>query len=171
MRYDRTQAAQLTGLSPVTLSNYTRPGATSLIRGTDFYVQRRLLPCGQRRFLFFTECGMDRLIRRDYRVFRRGRYGRWKRLESAESSGALSQTSELRKKTPERSDADYSRQERKMRLAESALIAARAMLANPCANPDCECVIHQYFPRGDVVADLLSDRPSRYYDERKSPKR
>jgi hypothetical protein len=72
MVYDRNEAAEMVGLSPVTLTNYTRVGYSDLVRDVDYFV--RSWPRGpyHRRKLFFTERGLRRLQLRAYRVFRPG---------------------------------------------------------------------------------------------------
>ena len=72
MVYDRNQAADLAGLSPVTLTNYTRPGYSDLVRDSDYFVRSWQDGPYHRRKLFFTKRGLYRLLLRAYRVFRPG---------------------------------------------------------------------------------------------------
>ena len=75
MRYSTAQASDLTGLSVRTIRDYIQSGRSSLVRNSDFYVKHRLVygPGVQRsfyrRYCFFTEQGIRRLIIGDYRVF------------------------------------------------------------------------------------------------------
>src|SRR5229473_4102565 len=69
---DRNEAAGLVGLSPVTLTNYTRVGYSDLVRGQDYFVRYWQRGPYHRRKLFFTERGLHRLRVRAYRVFRPG---------------------------------------------------------------------------------------------------
>ena len=34
------------------------------------------------------------------------------------------------------------------------------MIEAPCSDPSCHCTIHKWIPKGDVIAYLLTDRPS-----------
>lgn len=78
MRYSTAQASDLTGLSVRTIRDYIQSGRSSLKRNSDFYVKHRLVygPRVQRsfyrRYCFFTEQGIRRLIIGDYRVFGHG---------------------------------------------------------------------------------------------------
>ena len=73
MVYDRNEAAEILGLSPITLSNYTRVGCSDLVRGVDYFVRYWQRGPYHRRKLFFTERGMKRLRMGAYRVFRPGK--------------------------------------------------------------------------------------------------
>jgi hypothetical protein len=56
MTYDRHEAAEIVGLSPITLSNHTRAGYSDLVRRLDYFVrywEQGGLITGAR--LFFTE--------------------------------------------------------------------------------------------------------------------
>jgi hypothetical protein len=70
--YDRNHAADLVGLSPITLTNYTRPGYSNLKRDVDYFVRSWQQGPYHRRRLFFTERGLRRLLLRAYRVYRPG---------------------------------------------------------------------------------------------------
>src|SRR5713101_8071814 len=69
---DRNEAAGLVGLSPVTLTNYTRVGYSALVRGLDSFVRYWQRGPYHRRKLFFTERGRQGLELRADRVFRPG---------------------------------------------------------------------------------------------------
>ena len=68
MLFEKREAAEKVGLTPTTLSDYTRAGRTDLVRGVDFIIKRWKGPF-QRRRLYFTDRGLRRLLARDYRVY------------------------------------------------------------------------------------------------------
>jgi hypothetical protein len=47
-----------------------------------------------------------------------------------------------------------------MGLKNAMLLTIQKMTEQPCSDPSCHCVIHKWIPKGDVIAFLLSARPS-----------
>jgi hypothetical protein len=179
--YDRLETAEMVGLAPQTLANYTRPGYSDLIRGADFVVRRITHGLYLRRKLYFTDRGLARLLARDYKVFRPGEpspaqkafWGRaashrsirsaatgrrdlsWLRGDCRSASNAIPSAAD---KNDDRPLETYSNQERRMRLKDQT---ARAFLRyldlGGCALPACPCMIHSILkvPQADYLAALL----------------
>ena len=40
------------------------------------------------------------------------------------------------------------------------LLTIQKMIEQPCSDPSCRCVIYKWISKGDVIAFLLSNRPS-----------
>ncbi len=159
MLYNRLEAAERVGLAPQTLANYTRPGYSTLERGVDFVIRVWNRGPWVRRTLWFTERGLRRLQLRQYQVFRPGRPSP-RALEFLQKATAAPAVG---KKNAGRPIADYSRMERRMRLRDQLHRFVREYLEHPCALPACRCICHLAgLPRADVIADLLSDRLSRW---------
>lgn len=47
-----------------------------------------------------------------------------------------------------------------MGLKNAMLLTIQETIENPGCDPSCHCKIHKWIPKGDVIAYLLSDRPS-----------
>jgi hypothetical protein len=129
------------GLSPVTLSNYTRPGRSTLERGVDFTIRRS---SQWRRHLVFTDRGVARLLARDYSVS-------WK-------GGTIPDTfvpAGAKRQAPLES---FSVRERKMRMKSHLANAWQKYLERGgCAVPRCPCMIHNVLniPQADYIAMML----------------
>lgn len=138
--YDRNQAAEKVGLSPATLTNYTRLGYTDLVRGQDYFVRFWRRGPYHRRKLFFTERGIRRLALKAYRVYRPGRLSPSQRGFVARMDAAV--------RFPGREDR-VGRIPQGHSLAVNRAVrdrvaqVMREYLAHPCAMPGCGCVTHK----------------------------
>ncbi len=158
MLYSRLETADLVGLAPRTLSNYTRPGYSTLERGEDFVVRVWKRGPWVRRTLSFTERGLRRLRLRQYQVFRPG-VSNPRAVDFLRRAAA---TPAAGKKNGGRPITSYSALERRMRLRDQLHRFVREYLEHPCALPSCGCISHLAgLPRADVIAGLLSDQPRR----------
>lgn len=120
--YTVAETAAITGLSPWTLRTYTR--RTDLVRGADFYVHHWAYA---RRRLYFTPRGIDRLIHRRYRC------GAFQPLSKAERYVA---------ELPWSYDGK-SIEEKRQRLNQIIRLMFRQYMIQPCAVPNCPCMIHR----------------------------
>jgi hypothetical protein len=140
MLYDLHQTAELSGLKPVTLQNYARPGYSNLIRGTDFTVKRIARGPYLRRRLYFTESGLIRLMAHDYRVYS------WMGLSPSRSTGQTvveAMKAHLNETSPaKRPLHNYSAQEQRMRLKAATALCAQLVLRSACSEPNCKCPYH-----------------------------
>jgi hypothetical protein len=147
-------AAGILGLSPITLSNYTRLGYSDLVRGVDYFVRYWQEGPYHRRKLFFTEQGLHRLKIRAYRVFRPG--------PSSPSQRAFIDRMDATVRLPRREDRSRRIPPGRHSLAANRLVreqVARVMreyLEHPCAVPTCPCMTHRLgLP---TLAELVSNR-------------
>jgi len=138
--YDRNEAASLVGLSPVTLTNYTRVGYSDLVRGVDYFVRYWQRGPYHRRKLFFTERGLRRLQLRAYRVFRPG--------PLSPSQRAFLKRMDATVRLPMKANRFGRVPVGKHPLATNRWVrdrvvrAMREYLEHPCALPNCQCVTH-----------------------------
>lgn len=157
---DRKTVAEMVGLSPVTLTNYTRVGYTDLEYGKDYFIQAWKKGPYFRRSLRFTERGVTRLAMRAYKVYdKKNRipgsrprdfagYDRFNR-EFIENMG---ETRGVR--MPQ---SDFAAR-RKVREQMTAVLAEAYLKAGGCAVPNCPCASHRLgLPQTDqlVAAGLL----------------
>jgi len=170
--FEKHEAAEKVGLTPTTLSDYTRAGRTDLVRGDDFIVKRWQKGPFQRRRLYFTDRGLRRLLAHDYRVYDQKRdpaapshqtSDRARVLENLKAR--LSTLTAARAKHAKLYGERYSPQEERLRLRSSIHDAVREYERQPCALPGCRCICHLHgVPQSDVVAELVGPRyvpPSR----------
>jgi hypothetical protein len=138
--YDRNEAASLVGLSPITLTNYTRVGYSDLIRGLDYFVRSWQRGPYRRRKLFFTERGLRQLQLRAYRVFRPGPLSPSQRAFLKH----MDATVRLHKKKDRPGHIAFSSNPlaTNRRVRDILARVMREYLEHPCALPNCQCVTH-----------------------------
>jgi len=152
MMYDRNRAAEIAGLSPITLTNYTRSGYSNLVRGLDYFVRYWHQGPHFRRKLFFTERGLRRLLLRAYRVNRPGFL--------SSSQQAFIDRMDATVRLPRKEDRPGRVPTGRHPLATNRWVRdqvagiMREYLEHPCAVPDCPCMTHRLglSPLADLVA-------------------
>lgn len=131
----------MVGLSPITLSNYTRVGYSDLVRDQDYFVHYWQQGPHYMRKLFFTERGMQRLALKKYRVYRPGP------LSASQQSfiGRMDAAVRLAKKRDLAGGISASSHPLRMNRAVRDRIAGvmRDYPEHPCAVPDCRCITHR----------------------------
>jgi len=140
--YDRNEAASLVGLSPVTLTNYTRVGYSDLVRGLDYFVRFWQRGPYHRRKLFFTERGLQRLRLRAYRVFRPGPLSPSQRafLKRMDATVRLPMKANRSGRVP----VGMHPLATNRRMRDEAAQAIRVYLQHGgCAVPNCPCISHR----------------------------
>ncbi len=141
MVYDRNQAAEMLGLSPITLTNYTRVGYSDLVRGQDYFVRSWQRGPYHRRKLFFTARGIQRLALKKYRVYRPGP------LSASQQSfiARMDATVRLPGKEDRPNSFPVGRHPLATRrwLRDEAARVMREYLEHPCAAPNCQCMTHR----------------------------
>ena len=141
MIYDRNEAADLVGLSPITLANYTRAGYSDLARGLDYFVRSWQQGPYHRRKLFFTERGLRRLVLKTYRVYRPGSPSSSQQEFIDRMDATVRMPS--KKYRPGGVPVGTHRLAINRRVRDEIATAMREYLERPCAVPNCPCMSHR----------------------------
>jgi hypothetical protein len=139
--YDRNEAAEKVGLSPITLTNYSRSGYSDLVRGMDYFVRSWQQGPHYRRKLFFTERGMQRLALKKYRVYRPGPLSASQRrfIARMDATVRLPRREDRASRIPSNEHPLTANRAVRDRLAQ----VMREYLVHPCAMPGCSCITHR----------------------------
>lgn len=127
------EASKQSGLSVESIRTYCRRGRSNLIRHQDFFV-RRLSPT--RYCLMITPDGLKRLCLRAYKVRAVAslRPGKRARVQTTADINVVDKVRRWK---------GNSEREQWWRLARETRDILDLYLANPCAVPNCQCIIHR----------------------------
>lgn len=146
--YEVHEVAQLTGLAPRTLRNYTY--CTTLVRGRDFTVLRRYAFGRANHRIVFTKRGVDRIAARDFlRIHPVNR-----RVTSDILARMAAEAATVRLGTP-------TSIEGRLRRKQARIIAlAQYLESHPCPSLACACLCHRFPRAGNQVASRTEETPT-----------